>query len=209
MQESIGGIFAVPHRRLEGENTLSMTMFTDLPSDLSEHLRIRETETGGAVFSIGEKYRYLLRRHLNDEGDGHLIFIMLNPSTADHTEDDQTIRRCKGFAERGRYEWLSVVNLFAWRSTKPEGLLSVDDPIGEYNDRIIKASLTTANRVIMAWGDHGSLLDRSDAVRELLKQSFHGAYHLGLTNKGEPRHPLFRPYKTTPIWDERTHPTTT
>ena len=185
-----------------------MTIFGDLPTDLYAHLTIRETETSGAIFSTDESYRYLLRRHLDPEGEGHLVFIMLNPSTADDTEDDQTIRRCKGFAERAGYEWLSAANLFAWRATNRDVLPTVAEPVGQFNDRVIRTSLTTANRVIMAWGErkYAGLLGRSDAVRGLLKESFDGAYHLGLTQDGEPRHPLYVSYGKTLEWDVRTRP---
>ena len=127
-----------------------MTIFGDLPHNLSEKLTIRETETGGAVFSEDENYRYMVRRQVNAEGEGNLVFIMLNLSTADETLDDHTISVCRGFALRAGYEWLTAVNLFARRSKERGKLLRVDCPVGSFNDRVIEASLTTANRVIMA-----------------------------------------------------------
>ena len=185
-----------------------MTIFGDLPHNLSEKLTIRETETDGAVFSEDENYRYMLRRQVNAEGEGDLVFIMLNPSTADETVDDHTISVCRGFALKAGYEWLTAVNLFAWRSKEREKLLRVDCPVGSFNDRVIEASLTTANRVIMAWGGgkYPKLGGRSDAVRDLLKESFDGAYHLGLTQNEEPRHPQGVPYSRTPKLDIRTIP---
>jgi hypothetical protein len=62
-------------------------------------------------------WRYYLARHWAPKGEA-LAFVMLNPSTADATVDDPTIRRCIGFARRDGYAGLVVVNLFALRSTE-------------------------------------------------------------------------------------------
>lgn len=51
------------------------------------------------------------------------MFVGLNPSTADETEDDQTIRRCVGFAMDWGYGGLCMGNLFAIRATKPKNML--------------------------------------------------------------------------------------
>lgn len=63
-----------------------------------------------------------------------LTVVMLNPSTADATHDDPTIRRCIGFAKTARAEGLRVVNFFALRSTDPDALANADDPVGPMND---------------------------------------------------------------------------
>ncbi len=48
-----------------------------------------------------------------------VVWVMLNPSTADHVHDDPTIRRCMGFARAWGYGGIAVVNLYAWRATDP------------------------------------------------------------------------------------------
>jgi hypothetical protein len=77
---------------------------------------------------------------------------MLNPSTADATEDDPTIRRCVGFARRERCGVLEVVNLFAFRATNPQALRSAPDPVGPANDRFIEKAVERADLIVVAWG---------------------------------------------------------
>src|SRR5690349_51792 len=88
----------------------------------------------GAIFSKDHRYRYLLWRTL-DKGSKYLAVIGLNPSTADASVNDPTNRRCIGFARDWGYSRLYVVNLFAFRATKPDVLRAAKDPIGVDNDR--------------------------------------------------------------------------
>src|SRR5437868_12651695 len=70
-----------------------------------------------AVISPCGKFRYRLTRQW---GEGAALpFVMLNPSTADAEQDDPTIRKCVGFAKRMGYDGIEVVNLYAYRATKP------------------------------------------------------------------------------------------
>ena len=52
-----------------------------------------QNKPSGATISTCEKYRYQLWRKW-DEGKKCLVFIMLNPSTADAENNDPTITRC-------------------------------------------------------------------------------------------------------------------
>lgn len=141
------------------------------------------------IFSPNRQYRYVLRRYIG-LGAGTCLFIMLNPSTADEVEDDPTIRRCKGFAIG--YGELVVCNLFAFRATNPMQLYQVADPIGPDNDLHISQEATKAARVILAWGNHGLFLGRGDQIRRMLKQQGVHILHYGnLTQKGQPKHPLY------------------
>lgn len=151
-----------------------------------------------AVVSEDDRYRYLLRRRVGDNGRS-CVFLMLNPSIADEFIDDPTIRRCKDFAARWGYGTLIVANLFAYRSTNPNMLYDVDDPIGPQNDEYIVAAALTAEAVICAWGNHGRLLNRSEKVVQLLRGHGTILYHLGLTQTNEPGHPLYKPKKLVPI----------
>jgi hypothetical protein len=139
-----------------------------------------------ARFSRCSEYRYTLSRTW-DKSLPRVLFIGLNPSTADDQRDDPTVRRCIGFASEWGYGGLILVNLFAYRSTDPNGLTEVDDPIGPENDRWISVEQAKADRVVAAWGNHGVLLNRDTAVLESLNQ----AYCLGITKAGCPRHPLY------------------
>lgn len=138
------------------------------------------------------QYRYLLTRRLM-EGQGVVVFVMLNPSTADGTVDDATIRRCIGFAGDWGYRELRVVNLFAWRATRPKDMLRAVDPVGPDGDAWIQRTCQDADRVVCAWGAHNAMLVRwrATAVKKLLQDDGHVLHHLGLSAAGAPRHPLF------------------
>ena len=146
-----------------------------------------------AVISPCGTYRYLLTRPVSSAG-GVLGFVMLNPSTADALKDDNTIRKCMGFARQFGYGRLAVVNLFALRSTDPALLKQFQgDIIGPKNNAYIEALAARADRLIGAWGNHGKLFKRDQAVRQLLQQR--QIYALGeLSRDGQPKHSLYQPY---------------
>ncbi len=151
----------------------------------------------GAIFDPTGAYRYLLWREWNP-GGSRIAFVMLNPSTADATSDDPTIRRCIGFAHRWDYGTLEVVNQFAYRATYPRELLKAHDPVGPENDHYILDAADRADAVLLAWGNQGRLLRRDREVVRLLSGCEH-LYHLALTQAGQPRHPLYVPKAVRPI----------
>jgi len=139
-------------------------------------------------------YRYSLNRDWNEEFP-MMLFVMLNPSTADAVVDDPTIRRCIGFAERENMGGIEVVNLFAFRATDPKDMKAAADPIGPENDIVIRQALEDAEMVVCAWGNHGVYQGRSQAVLQLIRDEGHTPYSIGPCNgkgKGEPPHPLYR-----------------
>ncbi|TGB01489.1 DUF1643 domain-containing protein [Halobacillus salinus] len=153
----------------------------------------------GAIIDEGEQYRYSLWR-VWDENLPRVLFVMLNPSTADGQEDDPTLRRCMNFACKWGYGSLEVVNLFAYRTPNPKMLKGITNPIGDKNDEYIKEALERSERVILAWGTKGSLFNRDKEVLKLLKnQSNKPLYTLELTKSGFPRHPLYVKSNITPI----------
>lgn len=128
---------------------------------------------------------------------------MLNPSRATATLDDPTSRRVIGFSESWGYASCSVVNLFAFRSTEPTCLGHTADPVGPRNDQLIVATASRADRLVLAWGNRGGMLNpqtgvaREDEVMELLAGI--EPLCLGVTGSGRPRHPLYLPAETTPV----------
>lgn len=146
--------------------------------------------SGTALFSPCERYRYILTRKWGGmfNREGSCVFIMLNPSTADDQNDDPTIRRCIDFAKRWGHDGLTILNLFALRSTNPAALLGDADPVGPDNDRYIAEVCRTAGRLVVAWGAHEMAQARGLAV---LTNLGHRASCLGLTQSGAPRHPLY------------------
>lgn len=153
-----------------------------------------------AVLSPCGRYRYRLRRTW-DTGVQVLGFVMLNPSTADATTDDPTIRRCIGFARDWGFGGLAVANLYAYRATKPADLWLAEDPVGPENDEHLAALFTASDvgMVVAAWGANA----RPDRVTEV--SALPGAvtlHALGLTKDGAPRHPLYMPKTATPTpWE--------
>ena len=153
-----------------------------------------------AIFSDDGVYRYSLRRAWGIGGS--VCFVMLNPSIADATHDDPTIRKCIGFAKRWGYSVLEVVNLFALRSTDPKKLQAVDRPIGPLNDGYIEEAASRADRIVAAWGGGGRYLNRGQKVRERLRWLGYEVWAIRIT-KGEPWHPLYLPYESDPVVIEK------
>jgi hypothetical protein len=149
-----------------------------------------------ALFSSCGQYRYRLKRQLTGT-TGPLLLIGLNPSTADASRNDPTIRRCIGFADLWGHSELVVTNLFSFRATKPAALKAADAPIGPDTDAILLEEAQRASRILVAWGMHGGFQNRDQAVLELL--SPFDLSCLGKTKAGFPRHPLYMRANTQPI----------
>lgn len=155
------------------------------------------TKTGA---DMDGEYRYRLWRYW---GKGMpCLFIMLNPSTADTVRNDPTIRRCMGFAKAWGYAGIEVCNIFALRSTDPEGLYSHASPIGYRNDDAIDEACQIAGRIMVAWGNHGTFMNRGDQVLGALKAQGHIPQCFKITKLKQPAHPLYQPnaIKTQPMW---------
>ena len=143
----------------------------------------------GAAFSPDRAYRYALTRTWEPGGQA-MTWIMLNPSTADATTDDPTIRRCMRFALRESYGGISVVNLFGLRATDPRDLDRHPDPVGPDNDRFL-AMHAKALVVVAAWGAHQMAAGRAREVSDRLAAAGVRLMCLGTTADGHPRHPLY------------------
>ncbi len=139
-----------------------------------------------ATFSQDRIYRYSLSRTWNTEKP-FVVFIGLNPSTADENFDDPTIRRCMRYAGDWQFGGLVMLNLFAYRSTDPIRLRKVEDPIGPQNDIYIRFNTKLAGLTIVAWGTRGDYLGRDSSVLNFLRSP----YCLALSKNGAPRHPLY------------------
>lgn len=154
-------------------------------------------------------YRWRLSRTF-DETSGRtglpITFVMLNPSTADGEVDDRTIRRCIGFAERERAPELRVVNLFAWRATKPIGLLNMPEERTRPEEQAAwDWGFQGDALMVVAWG---ALNGPRDLRARILarRKTFMGftrvvhsrreLFALGVNQEGTPRHPLYVPVET-------------
>ena len=170
----------------------------------------------GARISADTKYRYKLWREWRGTHDPKhwrwfgakdgagaelgdplsVLFVMLNPSTADSEADDATIRKCVGFAKRWRYERMEVVNLFAYRATSPRDLFAAKasgaDIIGWQNQECVQEMVADAGLIVCAWGGNAEGFEfHTEEVRGWLGEK---QFQLGLTRSGHPRHPLYVPY---------------
>lgn len=121
-----------------------------------------------AVISPCERYRYALHRRWQI-GNSSVLWVMLNPSTADADIDDPTIRRCLVFSQAWSFDHLMVGNLYALRSTQPAALWTADDPVGPENDAHLRAMAKGAAQIICAWGANAKQ-SRADAVIALLRE---------------------------------------
>lgn len=148
----------------------------------------------GALFSSCRQWRYRLWRTWDPEGPA-VLFIGLNPSTADETEPDPTITRCRNFAERWGFGTYLMGNLFAYKSTKPKGLRMTTDPVGPENDRHLADMIRQASKVVVAWGCHPGIDDRANQVLAMIPAPF----CLKVTKDGYPWHPLYVRGDTQPI----------
>jgi hypothetical protein len=164
-----------------------------------------EEEKPRATFSPCRNLRYALRRQWDD--GPCVVWLMCNPSTADESILDPTIRKCIGFSKRWGYGRLIVLNLFAHRSTDPRALARVHDPVGPLNDYYILRGVKEAREVICAWGcgQHfttNRLRERPTAILKTIEATMGRGQHpqqirsLGLRLDGHPRHPLMLAYDT-------------
>jgi hypothetical protein len=142
----------------------------------------------GAVFSTCRQWRYLLWRRW-DKAGAVANFLMLNPSTADEMKLDPTCARARAYAEAWGYGALIVTNIFGWRSTDPQALKRVRDPVGAGNDAAIVRAAREADLVVCAWGNHG--IERGREVEALLRKTETKLHLLKLTGAGQPGHPLY------------------
>jgi hypothetical protein len=143
-----------------------------------------------AVISEDGLYRYSLSR-IWDESKPMVMFIMLNPSTADAKTDDPTIKRCIGFAKSWGYGGLYVGNLFAYRATNPKDLLSVVDPIGKENIKYLKELFSKSEICVHAWGN-SKIINRLERIYPSdFSVDVNKYYYIALTKDLQPKHPLY------------------
>lgn len=174
----------------------------------SDLLPVRRT-----ILSACRQYRYTLWREWKTQTDllnpptsrsgrwpdhSYAMFIGLNPSTADETKDDPTIRKCVGFAKRWGFAGLCMTNLFAWRATKPEDMKRAENPSGEDNQHHILQCASTARIIIAAWGKNGSYRNQDLTVMQWLGSIGTKLHCLRTNGDGSPEHPLYVPYEVTP-----------
>lgn len=167
-----------------------------------------------ASFSPCQRYRYRLERRLETwkPGDRSVLFILMNPSTADTRSDDPTVRRCWNFARSWGYGRMLLCNVMAYRATHPKMLLALGDPtpcgmeaLGADNTRAVLVAAKEADEIICAWGAvNRRLRAYADRVECSLRAIGWPLFALALTKEGEPAHPLYLPRDLTPsLWNRK------
>jgi len=162
---------------------------------------------GSAILSDCGTYRYRLERDIGRFGNSSLAFIMVNPSTADATADDATIRKCMGFAERNGFGRLIVGNKFAFRATDVRALIKADNAIGPDNDAHLEQIARDADLLVAAWGPLSKLprwlRSRWYAIAAIADRVGKPLHCFGTAQDGHPRHPLMLAYDTSLVeWSQ-------
>lgn len=157
-------------------------------------INLRQNIIGGATFSDCGQYRPLLWRDW--EGAlkaGHVLWIGMNPSTADGDVDDPTVRRECDFTSSWGYGAYRKCNVMDFRATQPKALcLPGVAPRCEINLDVIAEQARAAQIVVLAFGSlHKKLSHCGVEVVDTLKGHGTKMWCLGLTGNGSPRHPLY------------------
>jgi hypothetical protein len=121
------------------------------------------------------------------------VWVLLNPATGDTERRHRpTLERCISRSRAAGHTGLAIVNLFAFRDTNPRNLRLAPDAVGPANDETLRVITKAGAQTIAAWGGRGFLRGRSARVGPLLESPM----CLGVTQRGEPRHPLYVPADT-------------
>lgn len=152
---------------------------------------MQSDEITGAIISQCQKYRYQLWR-IWDETKPMIMFIMLNPSTADSDINDPTIRRCIGYAKSWGYGGIYVGNLYAYRATDPAVLKEVDNAFGIDNEKHLKEMDSKCDKIVCAWGN-------GEGRPEHIFSKLNKLHYLKLNVDGTPSHPLYLKKDLMPI----------
>lgn len=161
-------------------------------------------DNDGAIFSTCRKYRYALFRLWN-LNEPLVMFIGLNPSTANEHDNDPTIRRVMKFAFDWGYGGVYMMNLFPLVSTDPAALSNFYSPFHDIEDaeniKWLEKAYDKCEEVIFAWGAFPQAQKKAEQVIKM----FPSAKALEINQDGSPRHPLYVKGDRIPIPFVRVH----
>jgi len=157
---------------------------------------------GTAVLSARGTYRYILRRYI-EHAHGRkrfvILWVMVNPSTADAFNNDPTIRKVIEFTKRMGGTEAVVVNKFAYRAKDVKELRTALDPVGPANAMWMRKAIKEADQIIVAWGSLNKLpkhlRTEHKKVSALLTEFGKTPLCLELTKDGDPSHPVMLGYE--------------
>jgi hypothetical protein len=148
---------------------------------------------GNALYSGDNKeYRTALLRYREEGLVPFILWIGMNPSTAEEDVDDPTIRRELTFSIREGYSRYVKCNVMDYRSTDPKLLPTLDKPVSDYNLMWIDTLAVDANKIVLCYGKlHKSLAKHAFKVLEVLNPYMEKVVCLGRNSDGSPKHPLY------------------
>ncbi|QEM41057.1 hypothetical protein [Pseudomonas phage vB_PaeM_RP7] len=155
-----------------------------------------------AIISECGKYRYRLDRGCSPPFEGSKVYAYfgVNPSTADASTDDATVRKWRGFTERNGGHRFIVGNVFCYRATDVKELRKVDDPFGPESVDYFQSILAEADILVPCWGSLSKLPKHLRGCPPQLLQwmlrSGKPVMCFGLTRCDQPKHPLMLGYDT-------------
>ena len=144
-----------------------------------------------ATISDCGKYRYELHREW-DKSKKKVLFVMLNPSTADGLNNDLTTIRCINFAKKWGYGGIMIGNIYPFRAKRPKDLrkwldeakLTADFNAAHENIKHVETMAEQADMIVCAWGcNHPGIPEWIDELGDL--------FYLELCKDNiTPKHPL-------------------
>lgn len=149
---------------------------------------------GDAVFSADGRYRQLMRRWIGDSfPERYIMFIGMNPSTADANVNDPTCAREWNFARREGFSAMIKANVGDYRATDPKTLLAPGViPVSDANLPVIRNAASKAAMVVLC---HGKLNKALQPAGRLLVSALNadgvGLWCFGVNADGSPKHPLY------------------
>lgn len=146
----------------------------------------------GAIFSDDRKDRYALWR-IWDKSKSFIMFIGLNPSTANEHKNDPTLTRVIKFANNWGYGGVYMMNLFSFVTAYPEEL-QINEDLLEKNNQWLNTISIKCDKIIFAWGSFKQAEERSKYILERFK-----GFALEINKDGSPKHPLYVKSNIEPV----------
>lgn len=147
-----------------------------------------------AKFNEDRTHRYYLSR-IWDEKMSKMLFIGINPSTADGEKDDHTVSRLVKFCQSWGFGGFYIVNLYSFISPEPEDMIDHYNNLTNKMEKALhKQNMAVALRygricsmITFMWG--AGIPNQTQADKYI--RTFRDAYCFGKTREGHPKHPLF------------------